>query len=185
MNELFMFSDRMRNMNMIRDMNIDLQRMSGIIYCDETQRLSILNWLKNMWNYVPFTVGRGKTRMDDRMRIEAIRPDIPIVFDKLTDVQKSVWNEFLTWAGINNNNIDKRERVSNSEVLANNEEIIIARESALIPRRQFAEKFNDMFGTNIEPMWRCTMNLSDIFLNGEKGGGIYGFSDTDDSRSQE
>ena len=31
MNELFMFSDRMRNMNMIRDMNIDLQRMSCII----------------------------------------------------------------------------------------------------------------------------------------------------------
>lgn len=160
MANMFMFANRLAATVRVRDMNIDSQRMSGVFICEESERLTMANFFKSFWNYMPFTVARKrKAKMQDPFPVEAIRPDIPIVFDKLTDVSHDVWNEFLTWSGVNNSNIDKRERVNTKEVDANNDEIWSARNSRLTPRKQFAERFNKLFDENIEPYWKTEEEL--------------------------
>lgn len=168
--ELMMFANRLTNAARIRDMNIDVQRMSGVFVCEEKERLSMANFFKNFWNYMPFTISR-RAKSQERYPIEAVRPDIPIVFDKLTDVYHDIWNEFLTWRGINNSNVDKRERVNTEEVKANSEEIQSARDCRLLARQQFADKFNKMFGQNIKPYWRSAKSLrnDDLLIFGEDG----------------
>ena len=167
--EIDMFANRLCNVSRIRDMNIDAQRMSGVFVCEEKERLSLANFFKDFWNYMPFTVSR-RSKTGERYPIEAVRPDIPIVFDKITDVYHDIWNEFLTYRGINNSNIDKRERVNTEEVKANSEEIQSGREIRLQPRKEFAIKFNRMFGTDIQPYWKTEeVQRRDLQLFGDEG----------------
>ena len=58
-------------------------------------------------------------------------------------------NELLTWLGINNTQMEKRERLLTDEINANNELIMDSVYSQLQLRTEAAKKINEMFGTNI------------------------------------
>ncbi len=60
----------------------------------------------------------------------------------------------MTYLGISNINIQKKERLITDEVTRNQGGTIASRYSRLESRRQAAEKINDMFGTNIEVNYR-------------------------------
>lgn len=68
---------------------------------------------------------------------------------ELLESKRSVINEFLTYAGINNANTDKRERLNQDEVNANNGEV---ESNAVFWRdnlNRCFEKANELFGTNM------------------------------------
>lgn len=60
-----------------------------------------------------------------------------------------IWNEAMLFLGINNNNMDKKERQISDEVNSNLEQISMSRQIGLNSRRQGADEINRMFGTNI------------------------------------
>ena len=55
----------------------------------------------------------------------------------------------MLFLGINNNNMDKKERQISDEVNSNLEQISMSRQIGLNSRRQGADEINRMFGTNI------------------------------------
>lgn len=72
------------------------------------------------------------------------------VANDIQDLKRSIVAEFLSEIGINNQNIEKKERLITDEVNANNEEISCNVEHWIVNIRKGIEKANELFGLNIE-----------------------------------
>ena len=81
--------------------------------------------------------------------LKVLKTDAPYIIDKVCTYKKEIWNDFLTYMGINNINIEKAERLIKDEANQNNEVINLNLQSFLIPRKKACEQFNELFGTNI------------------------------------
>ena len=86
--------------------------------------------------------------------IKVLKTDAPFVVDKLTLYKHDIWNEVMTFLGVNNSNQDKKERLVANEVDANDEQIEQARFNMLDARKDACKKINDMFGLNIDVKFR-------------------------------
>ena len=60
--------------------------------------------------------------------------------------KKQIWNEALTFLGINNIMEEKKERLVTGEVDSNNELINLNLQARLAPRKQACKEFNELFG---------------------------------------
>lgn len=81
--------------------------------------------------------------------IQVLKTDAPFIADRLSIEKNRIWNEAMLFLGINNNNMDKKERQISDEVNSNLEQISMSRQIGLNARRQGAKEINRMFGTNI------------------------------------
>ena len=62
------------------------------------------------------------------------------------DYKKEIWNEALTYLGINNIMINKKERLITDEANSNNELINMNLQSFLTPRLEACKQFNKKYG---------------------------------------
>lgn len=146
-----MFARRLYNIDRIIDVNANAQKTPVLIQGNEKQRLTLLNLYKEYDGNAPFIFG------DKNLDINALKSfstNAPYVCDKLYQLKTQIWNEALTYLGISNINIQKKERLITDEVTRNQGGTIASRYSRLETRRQAVEKINNMFGTNIEVNYR-------------------------------
>ena len=97
---------------------------------------------------------------DKNLDIEGIKSlDIgsPFVADKLQILKHQIWNEALTFLGIENSNQDKKERLVSDEVGSNYGNVEAQRNVMLNARRQAVKKINSMFGTDINVKFRSNL----------------------------
>lgn len=126
------------------DVNISGQRYPIMIVGDEKQRLLLEN-LYNQYNgNQPFIFGNKNQLNDDILK--AIKTDSPYVADKITDYKKEIWNEALTYLGINNISVQKKERLTENESNENNELVNLNLQSMLAPRLEACRQFNEKYG---------------------------------------
>ena len=85
---------------------------------------------------------------------KVLKTDAPFVARNLYDLKVQYWNEALTYLGISNTNIQKKERLISDEVTRAMGATIASRYSRLNARREAVEKINKMFGLNIEVNYR-------------------------------
>lgn len=95
-----------------------------------------------------------------------------IVSDLLIDLRK-LENEFCTDLGIPNTNTDKRERLTDDEVNANNVETSTRAELWLERLKDCAERVNSMFSLNISVDWRVKPNDGNSVTMGPVSDGRY------------
>lgn len=126
------------------DVNISGQRFPVMVKVDEKQRLTMLNLLEQYDGNYPFIIGDKNTLSDDMMK--AIKTEVPFVADKVQEYKKEIWNECLTFLGINNISTEKKERLVSGEVNENNELINLNLQSYLAPRKEACRLFNELFG---------------------------------------
>lgn len=145
------------------DVNISGQRFPVMIVGDEKQRLMLEN-LYNQYNgNQPFIFG-NKNQLNDDM-LKAIKTDSPYVADKITEYKKEIWNEALTYLGINNISVQKKERLTESESNENNELVNLNLQSMLAPRMEACRQFNEKYGltgTDREISVRVRSDLKNI-----------------------
>lgn len=146
-----MFARRLYNIDRIIDVNANAQKTPVLVVGNEKQRLTLLNLYKEYDGNAPFIFGDKNL---DINALKALSTDAPYVCDKLYQLKTQIWNEALTYLGISNINIQKKERLITDEVTRNQGGTIASRYSRLESRRQAVEKINDMFGTNIEVNYR-------------------------------
>lgn len=146
-----MFARRLYNIDRIIDVNANAQKTPVLVIGNEKQRLTLLNLYKEYDGNAPFIFGDKNL---DINALKALNTDAPYVCDKLYQLKTQIWNEALTYLGISNINIQKKERLITDEVTRNQGGTIASRYSRLETRRQAVEKINDMFGTNIEVNYR-------------------------------
>lgn len=146
-----MFARRLYNIDRIIDINANAQKTPVLLQGSEKQRLTLLNLYKEYDGNAPFIFGDKNLDINS---LKAFSTDAPYVCDKLYQLKTQIWNEALTYLGISNINIQKKERLITDEVTRNQGGTIASRYSRLESRRQAVEKINDMFGTNIEVNYR-------------------------------
>lgn len=135
------------------DTNVNAQRTPLLIQCDEEERLTFVNLMKQYEGNIPFIfASRG-------LNVEGVKifpTDAKYVGKDLQELKQQVWNEALTMIGIANANFVKRERLLSDEVARSMGGVIASRYSRLESRRQAIKQINDMFGLNIEVDFRDT-----------------------------
>ena len=146
-----MFARRLYNIDRIIDVNANAQKTPVMLQGTEKQRLTLLNLYKEYDGNAPFIFGDKNLDLNS---LKALSTNAPYVCDKLYQLKTQIWNEALTYLGISNINIQKKERLITDEVTRNQGGTIASRYSRLESRRQAVEKINDMFGTNIEVNYR-------------------------------
>ena len=165
-----LFSKRLYNLDRAIDVNANAQKTPVLIKCDETQRLTMKNLYKQYDGNEPFIFG---TKALDTNGFTVLRTDAPYVADKLYELKSQIWNEALTYLGISNTNVTKKERMISDEVIRNMGGTIASRYSRLESRRQAVEKINEMFNLNIEVNYRADYREADdeLMLSGDTGNG--------------
>lgn len=162
-----MFAKRLYNIDRIIDVNTNAQKTPVLIRCDENQRLT----MKNL--YMKYDGNEPVIFADKNLSsnpLQVLKTEAPYVADKLTDLKGRIWNEALTYLGISNVNIIKKERMVSDEVIRNQGGTIASRYSRLEARRQACSQINKMFDLDIWCDYRedyQQITLKNDTINGE------------------
>lgn len=113
---------------------------------DEKQRLTFENLFEQYDGNKPIVFG-DKHALGENV-IRSINTEAPFVADKIIEYKKEIWNEALTFLGVNNIMVDKKERLITDEANSNNELINLNLQSYLAPRELACKQFNEKFRTN-------------------------------------
>lgn len=141
-----MFAKRLYNLDRAIDVNANAQKTPILIQCEDSERLSMENLYKDYDGNMPVIKG---TKALNPNSLSVLKTDAPYVADKLYTLKTQIWNEALTYLGISNVNIQKKERMITDEVARNQGGTIASRYSRLEARRQGCKQVNDMFGLDI------------------------------------
>ena len=140
------FAMRLYNLDRIVDVNANAQKTPILISCDETQRLTLKNLYMNYDGNEPVIYGDKNLNPNS---LKVLVTGAPFIADKIYMLKTQLWNEALTYLGISNVNVQKRERLVSDEVTRNQGGVMACRYSRLEARRQACKQINEMFGLDI------------------------------------
>ena len=176
---LELFALRLYEAERTCDVNIKAQKTPVMLLVDEAQRLTMKN-LYNQYNgNEPFIFG-DKNALAEGV-IKAIRTDAPFIADKIMEYKKQIWNEALTFLGINTLTTEKKERLITDEASSNNELINLNLQSYLVPRQKACKDFNEKYGltgTDKEISVRVRSDLFNLIKENESI--VSDYSDNED-----
>ena len=163
-----LFAMRLYEAERTADVNIKAQKTPVLLLTDENQRLTIQNLYSQYDGNRPFIFGDKNNLSENQIR--SIKTEAPFIADKIIDYKKEIWNEALTFLGINNIMVDKKERLITDEANSNNELINLNLQSYLAPRQEACKQFNEKFGldgTGKEISVRVRSDLHNIIKNAQ------------------
>ena len=150
------FAYRMYKAERSSDININSTKSPIVILADDKTKLSMINAYAQYDGNQPVIVGKkGQFNLED---ITSIDTKAEFIADKLQDYKKGIWNELLTFLGINNLN-EKKERMVTDETNQNNEVINLNLQSFLVPRKEACNQFNELFKPEKEISVRVRSDL--------------------------
>ena len=141
-----LFAKRLAEIDRTIDVNIVAQKTPVIVRCTNKQRMTLKQLFNQFMGNEPLIWGDKDLDLNNT---EVIDLNPPLVFDKLQIQKHAIWNEVMTFLGINNANMDKRERLVDDEVQANNEQVELSADIMLKSREQACKQINEMFGLSI------------------------------------
>lgn len=165
---LELYAYRLYMCDRVCDVNLSGQRYPIMILGDEKSRMTLENLYSQYDGNKPFIF--GKKELLDENKMQVLRTDSPYIIDKVTDYKKEIWNECLTFLGINNMSIVKGERLTKNESQENNELVNLNLLSFLKTRQQACREFNELFGftgTDKEISVRVRSDLFNIIKQNE------------------
>lgn len=145
-----LFAYRLAEATRTSDVNIRAQKTPLMVLCDDKQKLSFKQAIRKIEENEEAVYGYKNFDID---AIKAIKMDAPIVFDKLTLHKHEIWNECMTFLGLNNANQDKKERLIVGEVQANNEQVGASNNVFLSSRQDSFEEIRKLFNLSEEDVY--------------------------------
>lgn len=128
--------------------NLIAQKTPVLIEGDTKTILTLKNVYMQYSGNIPFIFGSKKFDINNKLNV--LRTDAPYLLDKLALHKHEVWDEMLTFLGINNANTDKKERLITDEVNSNNELINYYLNCFYKPRKMACDELNKKYGLNIK-----------------------------------
>ena len=141
-----MFADRLYELDRTIEVNARAQKTPVLIRGTEKQMLSLKNVYQKWDGNEPVIFGDKGL---DPNSLQVLNTGAPYVADKLYSLKTQIWNEALTYLGISNVNMQKRERMVSDEVVRQMGAVIASRYSRLESRRQACDKINELFDLDI------------------------------------
>lgn len=152
--KLLEFAKDLYNLECIIRTNANAQKTPLMILCDERTRLTMENLYQKYEGNAPFIFGSSRNSDLSVTSIQAMNTQAPYLADKLYQLKTNIWNEALTFLGIPNVSVTKKERMVTDEVTRMQGGVFASRYSATEARKQACAEINKMFGLNIDVEFR-------------------------------
>lgn len=143
-----LFAYRLFEVQRTMDVNLTAQKTPVLIEGDDKSILTLQNVYEQYSGNKPVLFGNKQYALDNKLNVLAT--GAPYLLDKLSEYKHELWNECLTYLGINNANVNKNQVVLTSEVDANNEHIDYNLSTFFNCRKQAIDSINEKWGLNIE-----------------------------------
>lgn len=140
------YAYKLTNIDRAIDVNIEAQKTPVLVTCTDKQRLSLKQAINQRRDNEPVIYADNSF---DKDMISTLDLNPPMVFKDLQVQKHMVLNEFFTDIGINNANMDKKERMVSTEIEANDEQVKASEDVLLRCREEACKQINRIFGTNI------------------------------------
>lgn len=145
---LTLFAARLYETERTSDVNLQAQKTPVLIEGDKNVLLTLKNTYMQYSGNMP--VIYGNKNFDVSSKLNVLRTDAPYIVDKLEDHKHNLWNDCMTFLGINNANTSKKERLVTSEVESNDQLINYYLNCFYKTRKKACDILNEKFGTNVE-----------------------------------
>lgn len=138
------YARRLAEVETTVDINIKSARMSRVLAVSENMRLSGENFVRQI------DEGNPVIKVDESFMNDGVLTalDMGVNPDNILSVQmvkNRLYNDCMTFLGVNNSNQDKKERLVSDEVDANSEQVLLNRAIALGARKEAAKAINQRF----------------------------------------
>lgn len=151
-----LYAKKLYNLDRIIDVNANAQKTPVLVQSSDSQRLTLKNLYKEFDGNAPVIYGNKDLDINS---LKVLKTDAPYVADKIYELKVNLWNECLTYLGITNVSINKRERLVSDEVNRSLGGVIANRKSRLKARQQACDKINDMFDLDISVSFDDVENI--------------------------
>jgi hypothetical protein len=169
MQTISLYAERLTAIERAIDVNVNAQKTPIAILTDEKQKRTVEEIYRKYEGNAPVIIGAKNLDLNS---VKAMTTGAPYVADKLNILKRQIWNEALTFFGIENANTEKRERLVSDEITSNLGGVQAQRYVMLNAREQAADKINRMFGTNISVKFRQDiLGLEGVNADGSLYGG--------------
>ena len=154
---LELYAKKLYNLDRAIEVNANAQKTPILVQCDENQRLTLKNAYMKFDGNEPVIYGDKNLNPNS---LKVFQTGAPYVADRLFQLKTEVWNEALTYLGISNLNINKKERLITDEVTRNQGGIIASRFSIEEARKQGCKDIEKIFGlTGVDCVFREDMRI--------------------------
>ena len=151
-NRLVQYAKDLYLIDSIIMVNVNAQKTPLMLLADEKQMLTLKNLYMKYDGNQPFIFGDRNDLNPNS--IQALVTGAPYVADKLYELKQNIWNEVLTFLGVPNVQMNKKERLITDEVNRGLGGVFASRYSGLLSRRQSCDQINEMFGLNLSVEYR-------------------------------
>lgn len=141
------FAEELAQLKAITRVNLNAQKTPFMMGVDDNDKLTLLNVYNQIEMNAPAILF---TKDFDKDKIAVFNTPAPYVADKLNTQRINIWNEFMTYLGIDNANVEKKERLITSEVNANTDQTANSSNILLKSRKEAVEIINSLYGLNIK-----------------------------------
>lgn len=162
-----LFAEKLAELDRTIQVNARAQKTPVLIQCDENQRLTMVNLYKEYDGNAPVIFG---DRNLNAAGLTVLKTDAPYNADRLYNLKTQIWNEALTYLGISNITIAKKERMITDEVARTQGGVVASRYSRLESRRQACRQINKMFGLDVWVDYREDFQPGDVPETDMNGG---------------
>lgn len=145
---LSLFAYRLYETERSIDVNLLAQKTPVLIEGDTKTILTLKNVYMQYSGNTPFIFGNKQFDISNKLNV--LKTDAPYLVDKLELHKHEIWNEALTYLGIDNANTDKKERLITDEVESNNDLISYYLNCFYKTRKQACDLINERYELNIE-----------------------------------
>ena len=145
---LKLFAYRLFEVERTIDTNLLAQKTPILIEGDTKTILTLKNVYMQYSGNTPFIFGNKQYDLSNKLSV--LKTDAPYLIDKLILYKHEIWDEALTFLGINNANTDKKERLITDEVNSNNELINYYLNCFYKTRKEACDEINKKYGLNIK-----------------------------------
>ena len=138
-----LFAYRLAEAQRTADVNIKSQRTPILITTDQKQYYTLKKMYEEYDGNTPAIFADKNVITPDALK--ALKTDAPFIVNDIMDYKVKIWDEFLTFMGLNNL-AEKKERLITNEANSNNEVVNLNLQALLIPRKEACRQFNEKYG---------------------------------------
>lgn len=149
--DIEMFATRLADYQRTEDVNVRAQKTPVLILADDNEKATWENVMVSYMGNVPLMLANKGLNPNS---LTVFKTDAPFTADKIEELRVQVWNDAMSYLGVSNVNVTKKERLITDEVQRNMGGVLASRNSPLEMRRQACDKINKMFGLNVDVDYR-------------------------------
>jgi hypothetical protein len=153
------YAVKLAEMDRTIELEIKALRHPFVITVDDSQKQSMIQAYRMVSEGQPVIFGTNAlSEALESMQVLDMKqhPDNLI---NMMIAKTRIWSECMTMLGINNTNVEKRERMVAGEVSANDSQVLMIRNGLLNPREQAADEINRLYGLDVHVVWNNSPSM--------------------------